>query len=141
MGDTTEFRSRLARHWPSSIPRGIVVGHQSLTTRHGDSRGMSRVNVETQMKSVSNRVLRLEMQYGLAACKAPKPEGSEARRLRRSTYFLVTLFAFAAALAAFAVEWFLLWRATAFAISSAESLLCFSECKTSVSEPEFVAIA
>ena len=54
-------------------------------------------------------------------------------------YFLVALFVFAA-FSAFAEECFLLWRATAFATSSAESLLCFSECNTSVSGPEFVAI-
>jgi hypothetical protein len=56
-------------------------------------------------------------------------------------YFLAALFAFAAAFSAFAAECFFLWRATAFATSSAESLLCFSECNTSVSGPEFVAIA
>src|SRR5262249_15615332 len=56
-------------------------------------------------------------------------------------YFLVALFAFAATFSVFAAACFLLWRATALATSSAESLLCFSECNTSVSGPEFVAIA
>jgi len=57
-------------------------------------------------------------------------------------YFLVALFAFAAAaFSAFAAECFLLWRATAFATSSSESLLRFSECNTSLSGLEFVAIA
>jgi hypothetical protein len=37
-------------------------------------------------------------------------------------YFLVAFLTFNAAFSAFAAEWFLLWRATAFAISSEESL-------------------
>jgi hypothetical protein len=44
------------------------------------------------------------------------------------------------AFSAFAAEWFLLWRATAFAISSEESLWWFSECKTSLIGLVFVAM-
>jgi hypothetical protein len=53
--------------------------------------------------------------------------------------FAEAFWARAAALSSLAAEWFLLWRATAFAISSEESLLWFSECKTSVWS-ELVAI-
>src|SRR5260370_6094939 len=57
-------------------------------------------------------------------------------------YFLFALFGFAAAaFSALASECFLLWRATALATSSSDSLPCFSECNTSLSGPGFVAIA
>ena len=64
---------------------------------------------------------------------APLTEG-------RGSYFFAAFLAFKDAFPAFATEWFLLWRATAFAISSEESLLWFSECKTSVSGLGFVAM-
>ena len=56
------------------------------------------------------------------------------------SYFLVAFLAFKDAFSAFAAEWFLLWRARAFAISSEESLLWLSECKTSFSGLVFVGI-
>jgi hypothetical protein len=46
--------------------------------------------------------------------------------------FAEAFWARVAALSSLAAEWFLLWRATAFAISSEESLAWFSECRTSV---------
>ena len=73
--------------------------------------------------------------------QADRRKRAELARLAGLDLYFFVLFAFAVAFSAFATECFFLCRATAFATSSAESLLCFSECNTSVRGPEFVAIA